>query len=70
MHAMINPYVVSLCVLMMGSECGWGFRKGNFLLHKCYKSKLEKVDTGQILQVKSPLEFICVPQNILDYLHK
>jgi len=41
-----------------------------FLLHKCYKSKLEKVDTGQILQVKSPLEFICVPQSILDYLHR
>jgi len=31
---------------------------------------LEKVDTGQILQVKSPLEFICVPQSILDYLHR
>ena len=30
MHAVINPYVVSPCVLMKGSECGWGFRKGNF----------------------------------------
>jgi len=33
MHAIINPDVVSWCLLVMGLECGWGLEEdSNFQL--------------------------------------